>query len=327
MGGVFQKVNAGDPLRIRACTYNAFIDAARAHREQGLNTGRQSRRLQPDTGIVAVLNDSGADRARFDVLGISGVIIKPVDNADEFQQRVLLRGVVPTEAHAARFVVLLEPTPAGAIGQACVDGVVQVRVQMESEDDHSADAQEEDATKLYSSGAGLTQLLWVEDVEDREDPDVAWAVVRLGGGGGGLVGFPARVYTTGPTGQSDYTDARYWVREVEDTSADEDSSLILNYKQDGRWVTATNLVERGRNTHGINKTIGDISPGTRYVWVFEADLGNGKRYFFESYPGQIDTNIYAFLVECRDAEGCPQGDWYKMIGPAFVSQTNPPSCP
>lgn len=40
------------------------------------------------------------------------------------------------------------------------------------------------AAELESSNLGSAQLLWIEPEEDRQDPEVAWAVVRLGGNGG-----------------------------------------------------------------------------------------------------------------------------------------------
>ena len=182
MAGTLQKVSPGDPLRIPATTFNTFIDVARDHQQRQHDARRRAQHAQLNTGIVAVLNESGADRERFDVLGISGVIIKPADNAEEFQQRVTVRGVVPTSAHVGRFVVLFEPLSASRIGQALIDGVCVARVRMDDEDHQHAEIAAGDAAQLYSGANGSAQLLWVEPVEDRADPEVAWAVVRLGGG-------------------------------------------------------------------------------------------------------------------------------------------------
>lgn len=195
-----RKVSPGDPLQIPAPTFNTFVDAARDFKSRQHDTKQHTQPTQANTGIVAVLNEAGVELDRFSVLGIGGVLIKPVDNADEFQQRVMLRGVLPTAQDSARFVVLLEPAAKTAIVRGCIDGVVTVRVEMESEDHRFADVKAGVATKLHSSGVGTTQLLWVEPVEDRTDPAVAWAVARLGGGGTGGVASAAFARITSKSG-------------------------------------------------------------------------------------------------------------------------------
>ncbi|RJQ82501.1 MAG: hypothetical protein C4519_07805, partial [Desulfobacteraceae bacterium] len=63
-----------------------------------------------DADMVIVKNASGADRARFEILGINTPVITPTDNLDQFLNRPALSGVVPTAAnHWGKFVVLAEP--------------------------------------------------------------------------------------------------------------------------------------------------------------------------------------------------------------------------
>ena len=52
--------------------------------------------IDPHNSLVDIMvkNNTGADRDRFDVLGISGPIISPADNLVEFQNRVAMVGVV-----------------------------------------------------------------------------------------------------------------------------------------------------------------------------------------------------------------------------------------
>ena len=109
MAGAMQKVKRGDPLVIPASTFNTFIDAARDFQDRQRSARCDAVREQRDTGIVLIRNESGADRERFDVLGIEGPIIERVDNEDEFKQRVALRGVVPSSPHPGKFAILLEP--------------------------------------------------------------------------------------------------------------------------------------------------------------------------------------------------------------------------
>lgn len=185
MASTLQKVKRGDPLVIPAGTFNTFVDAARDFQQRQRSAERRTQRDQLDTGIVLIRNESGAERGRFDVLGISGPIIEPVDNAEEFKQRVALKGVVPSSPHAGKFAILLEPATDQTIVRACLDGVCPARVRMDNEAHEFADIEVGQAVQLKSAESGTARLLWVEPVEDRADPEIAWTVVRIGGGGAG----------------------------------------------------------------------------------------------------------------------------------------------
>jgi len=174
------KVRRGDPLEIPAGTFNTFIDVARDFRQRQLS---QLRHAEPDvrrSGIVLVKNETGQDCGRFNVLGLSGVIIKPTDNPDDFQQRVALRGTIPAAQHKGRFAVLLEPLRDGEIGRAILDGLTAVRVEMLNEEHPFADIREGYCDVLQSGSSGSAQLLWVQPENERDDPAIAWAVARIG---------------------------------------------------------------------------------------------------------------------------------------------------
>ena len=118
-GPTLRKVQRGQPLSIPAETFNTFIDVAqdyksRQHRQQ---PSRTTGTLHPE--VVLVKNVSGADRQRFDILGIDGLLITPADNLPAFRNRPVFTGTTPTIAdHHGRFVILLEPLAAGRIGSA-----------------------------------------------------------------------------------------------------------------------------------------------------------------------------------------------------------------
>jgi len=71
MTTALKKVRSGDSLVIPAETFNAFVDTALAFKRQQRGVAREPQREQRQTGIILVRNESGADRARFDVLGIT----------------------------------------------------------------------------------------------------------------------------------------------------------------------------------------------------------------------------------------------------------------
>ena len=79
MSQTLNKVNSGDPLKIPATAYNAFVEAALAHRQSqqnvmgGMKPGLPSNALN----LVKVRNDSGADVPQYGILGIGGSVFDP----------------------------------------------------------------------------------------------------------------------------------------------------------------------------------------------------------------------------------------------------------
>ena len=201
-----RKVNPGEPLRIPAGTYNTFIDTANAVRSgQAAGAGTPSDRFEP--GVVLIQNASGAARARFEVLQVSGALITPAANLAEFQRTRGLTGVMPTQAND-RFVVLLEPIRSNEIGRAMVVGVVPVQVNVTDASHTCAVATASDATKLTSGHTGAA-LVWKES-----GTGTKWALVRLGGDGG-IVSSP----TVMNTGTEDLAKTDAWDRQTGQATA------------------------------------------------------------------------------------------------------------
>lgn len=181
MGDSLRKVQAGSKLRVPAAAYNAFIDAARDYQARQRSSQQSAQAAARSSGVVLVKNASGEDRERFDVLGVDAPIFGPADNLESFKNKLALKGITPTANHAGKFVILLEPLKADAIGLAIAGGVSIVKVEVQAEGDRMADAADGEAGNLVSGGSGVAQILWKE-----AGTGVKWAVVRLGGGGGGV---------------------------------------------------------------------------------------------------------------------------------------------
>ena len=181
MSDIFRKVLPGDKLRIPAAAYNASVDAARS--QQGREHDRSADPKpadRRDSGIVLVKNASGADRQRFDVLSISGVVFSPSANLEAFQNRPVFIGVTPAAAAPGKFVVLLAPAKANAIAHAAVASLTVVRVNVTDASHGFADVKDNDATQLQSSASGTARILWREGGTGSQ-----WALVRLGDAAGG----------------------------------------------------------------------------------------------------------------------------------------------
>jgi hypothetical protein len=178
MGDAMKKVKPGDPLVIPAATFNTFIDSARdflARQHQQAQAGTPSGR---HNCIVLVRNDSGSDRERFDVLGISGPVFDPASDAEAFKNYPAMTGVTPAEDdHQGKFVILLEPVLAGKLARAVAAGVVPARVDVPDEDYpyRLADVTDGSAANLTAAKVGSAAILWREG-----GTGVQWALVRLG---------------------------------------------------------------------------------------------------------------------------------------------------
>jgi len=173
---MLNKVQSGDPLKIPAPTFNTFVDTANDFLARRHDQFQGSRPAARHSGIVLVRNDSGADRARFDVLGIDSPLFAPADAPDTFKNAVILAGVTPTATdHTGKFVVLLEPVASGAIARAVLAGVTAARVNVTDSGNQYADVEDGQCGELLGGLSGTAQILWKE-----EGTGVKWAVLRLG---------------------------------------------------------------------------------------------------------------------------------------------------
>ncbi len=175
-----KKRAAGDPIQISASEHNAMIDAARDFQDRvgGRGTPATPRARRGD--MIAVKNESGATRGQYEVLALSEPVITPSDNPAGFRERVIMRGVEPTAAHAGAFAVLAGPINRGEIGRAYVCGTCPVRIKVNNETDTYADAIDGDCRYLGSAPGGSARILWKQAEEDRtQGNDIAWAVVVI----------------------------------------------------------------------------------------------------------------------------------------------------
>lgn len=175
--------NKGDPLNLSA----EFLNFA-AKAVQAVKNGRGQPRpprvvVPPATGIITVKNTSGSNRKRFDVLGIGAALFTPQQNLAHFISRPAIRGVVPQDAHAGRFVVLLEPIANNGIGRGIVSGLCVANVRMNDPNHTTCDVGANDVDRLHSADSGVATILWAETIGAY--PGNARAYIRIGGGGGG----------------------------------------------------------------------------------------------------------------------------------------------
>jgi hypothetical protein len=92
-------------------------------------------------------------------------------------------GVTPTDTAGARYVVATQPIKAGEIGMAAIDGVVQVKLDIQSASDNFATVKSGSVEQMKTASSGDASVLWKEG-----GTGVKWGLVRIGAGSGGATG-------------------------------------------------------------------------------------------------------------------------------------------
>lgn len=178
MGDTLEKVKPGDPLAIPAATFNTFVDSARDYLQRHHDQRGQATPTARHNCIIHVRNDSGADRERYEVLGIGSPIFDPASNEEAFKDAPAVSGVTPAKAdHAGKFVVHLEPVAAGELALAVAAGAMPACVDVPDEDFpyRMAEVTVASTANLTAVKRGSAAILWREG-----GTGVQWALVRLG---------------------------------------------------------------------------------------------------------------------------------------------------
>lgn len=124
----------------------------------------------PRVPYVFVRNDSGADRSKCDILGITGAV--DATSSDEFKDRVTFTGSAPSLPDSrGRFVILAEDIADGEIGRCWgIGSIAPVRIDR-IHADHQFCEVTSSTTELKTCYDGSARILWTDD---------DWAYVRLG---------------------------------------------------------------------------------------------------------------------------------------------------
>ena len=148
--------------RVKSTNLCAEANTALEFKSRERTQGRSSDPRYPDSTIIKVRNASGADRQRFDVLGLDAPIIHPLENLQAFKNEPALIGAVPeSPTHRGKFAILLEPAAANEI--ACytrVGGGAVARLNVVNEAHQYADITHSHADYLEGCPNGPARILW-----------------------------------------------------------------------------------------------------------------------------------------------------------------------
>lgn len=181
MAAELKKVGRGQRFRPAAGDWNAFIDAALAHRAGLLDvaSGQAARTAQP--ALVRVRNDAdpAADLDQFAPVILDDILIPFADNETEFRSRPpVFKAVAPSAQNLDKpMAIIQQPLADGEVGRALLVGVTPAQVDVASEGHRSAELA---AEGLKSADAGPARILW-----KAPGTGLQWAIILLGGGGGG----------------------------------------------------------------------------------------------------------------------------------------------
>jgi len=181
--GALEHVRPGQPFRPRADDWNAFVDAARAHREGRRTSGPHRHPGDDSSETVLIYNQTGAAFDRFDVVALGDPLVPPTENEDEFTRRPAFYGEKPSLLTRGRWGIALDPIPAGGTGRARVSGLVHARLYVPAAGaDHydRADAVDGKQAYLRLQRQGPAHVLWRQPGTSADETDLKWAVVRLG---------------------------------------------------------------------------------------------------------------------------------------------------
>ena len=177
------KVQTGDPIQIRASTWNSFIDAAEYVKNLQADQSGGALKNGVHNGVVLLKNEEGILFSRFSAMVITDVLIRPDANEMEFAGKCpAFIGRKMTDAYEGYpYAVLLEPIDAGKIGHALLLGVTPALVSILDPEHKFAEPVSSSATgALQSAENGVARILWKAG-----DSGSQWCMLQLGGAGSG----------------------------------------------------------------------------------------------------------------------------------------------
>lgn len=177
MGDPLKKVLPGQDLSIPAQAYNAFIDAALAHRgAKSQSVAANERQYSRHPGLVRVRNNTAGVFARFAPVGLNGVAIEPSAYLASFQNTPIFNAVAPgASTYLGKFAVLQEPLASGLVGDAVLSGITVAQISVQHATHDRADVDASGGTSLVTSYYGGAEILYAES-----GTGTRWAVLRIG---------------------------------------------------------------------------------------------------------------------------------------------------
>ena len=179
-----RKVSPGQPLRIPASTYNAFIDAATDFQESKMDGGAASiRSTRVNPSVILIKNELAGHLNMGDpVLVGASLNTTPGTNTAAWYDKIIMGCDHDLGLNSGAIAIMLQWTPVGQLGRAAVAGSCISKVIMEDEAHQYAAlfyGPSVSAPYLKSAASGPVTILWKEAPEQREDWQPGCDLTRL----------------------------------------------------------------------------------------------------------------------------------------------------
>lgn len=222
----FRKVSAGDPHRPSARLHNALVDLLSGSRKAGRPS--RSAGMLPQR-VPYCRNDTGQPLSRFSVVRLSGIVIDPEANLDQFQLRPLFEGALPDDAEDDPWGIVQEPISADQYGAVVLTGLTPALVDVTSEDHRFVEPVHEESAHLVSATSGQAEIIYREG-----GTGIQWTLIRFGAPGGETTCKEIhQLYVTGDPGGG-YAEIQYSIPDQDGDLVTETITLDWN-------ATATNF--------------------------------------------------------------------------------------
>ena len=261
-------------------TWNSFVDTQEIV-ASWMRSGNQTPGA-PGENFVRIKNDSGADLARFAILGIDTVLFTQADNNDEFKNHFTLVGSAPDIAvDFASIAILQEAVSDEEIGVAMVYGITPVVVDMDETWHTFARMKDANTSELISCPWGPYKIVWSASTSGSP-----WCLVSIVQVDTRNICFNVDCWKDGGSydgDQDNKIDRTYRVKWPGNTPAGPSTAGLLGtgMNPEHRYQNSTVIVDRGAYI---------VQGGTA------TDPWTGKGYFDDAYafvlksvPELIDT--------------------------------------
>lgn len=168
--GADERVNAGDPFRVRANTWNNIIDSKDSYlRSRGGGVGVDG---SDWSDFIPVKNDSGSDIDDLTAVRITDVSIDPSDHIQSARTTPVLKGSPISNwgdypvVDGATIGIAQQPIKSGAIGMVQFSGMTLAKIRVaHDEDDIVVPKQHNSGGVMASCSYGETgsKIIWKED--------------------------------------------------------------------------------------------------------------------------------------------------------------------
>ena len=182
-----------------------------------------------------------------------------------------------TADHTGRFVILLEPIKAGALGRAMLQGVTRVRLYVEEDQTVGFAAPTAGETGYLVPAASGAQVIWRVGGASTDPSDLKWALVRL----------PHAGAIAGEAQVASVTTSDAWVTRV----------TAHPLAPDGTADTSVTLTLKATD-------VGNLAAG--YMVGYPSGDGRmevGDKVGYVAGPGYSETDIDGWLVPYAGADG------------------------